>query len=190
MSAADGMLEGMSSRDASPTPWRTRTERPDDPDDTAALRELLVAAFPTSEEADLVEALRSDGGAWIEGLSWIAHAGEDPRPVAQALLTRAHVGGEPVLALAPCATLPARQGRGAGSAAIRAALGAARGLGENLVVVLGHAEFYPRFGFAPAPGRGAPAPYDGPDEAFPAPALPPARPTPRGEVAYPSAFGV
>ena len=189
----------MSSHDAAPTPdvpvaptgapaaWRTRPERPDD---APALRDLLVAAFPTPEEADLVEALRADGEAWIEGLSWIAHADGDPRPVAQALLTRAHVGGEPVLALAPCAALPAQQRRGAGSAAIRAALAAAREQGENLVVVLGHAEYYPRFGFTPASGFGVTAPFDVPDEAFLALALAPERPTPRGQIAYPPAFGV
>lgn len=182
----------MSPRDSAQAPdapaaWRTRAERPDD---AAALRDLLAAAFPTPEEADLVEALRADGEAWIEGLSWIAHADGDPRPVAQVLLTRAHVGGEPVLALAPCATLPAQQRRGAGSAAIRAALAAAREQGENLVVVLGHGEYYPRFGFTPASGFGVTAPFDVPDEAFLALALDPERPTPRGQIAYPPAFGV
>ena len=167
----------MSSHDSArapdvPAAWRTRAERPDD---AAALRDLLAAAFPTPEEADLVEALRADG---------------DPRPGAQALLTRAHAGGEPVLARAPCATLPAQQRRGAGSAAIRAALAAAREQGENLVVVLGHAEYYPRFGFTPASGFGVTAPFDVPDEAFLALALAPERPTPRGQIAYPPAFGV
>lgn len=179
-----------SSRATSPaasTPWRTRAERPED---VAALRDLLVDAFPTPAEADLVEALRADGSAWIEGLSWIAHADGDPRPVAQALLTRAHVGGDPVLALAPCATRTAQQRRGAGSAAIRAALEAAREQGENLVVVLGHAEYYPRFGFTPASAHGVTAPFDVPDAAFLALTLDPARPGPRGEIVYPPAFGV
>ena len=95
-----------------------------------------------------------------------------------------------MLALAPCATLPAQQRRGAGSAAIRAALAAAREQGENLVVVLGHGEYYPRFGFTPASGVGVTAPFDVPDEAFLAIALDPERPTPRGQIAYPPAFGV
>ena len=188
MSTADAQPPVSPSSDpsAGTTAWRTRAERPDD---AAALRDLLVAAFPTPEEADLVEALRADGEAWIEGLSWVSHTDGDPRPVAQALLTRAHVGGEPVLALAPCATLPAQQRRGAGSAAIRAALAAAREQGENLVVVLGHAEYYPRFGFTPASGVGVTAPFDVPDEAFLALALDPARPTPRGQIVYPRVTG-
>ncbi|MCT1908210.1 hypothetical protein [Brachybacterium paraconglomeratum] len=72
----------------------------------------------------------------------------------------------------------------------RAALEAAREQGENLVVVLGHAEYYPRFGCTPASGVGVTAPFDVPDEAFLALALAAERPTPRGQIAYPPAFGV
>ncbi|SER96095.1 hypothetical protein SAMN04487818_106259 [Actinokineospora terrae] len=86
--------------------------------------------------------------------------------------------------------LPDSQRRGAGSAAIRAGLDAARALGENLVVVLGHAEYYPRFGFTPASGSGVLAPFDVPDEAFLVLSLDPGRPTPTGLVRYPAAFGV
>lgn len=106
-------------------PWTTRTERPGDAADAAAVRAVVRAAFPTAEEADLVDALREDPAAWIDGLSRVA-LDEDGTVVAQALLTRCHVDGAPALALAPCATLPAQQGRGAGSAAIRAALDAPR----------------------------------------------------------------
>ena len=56
--------------------------------------------------------------------------------------------------------------------------------------MLGHAEYYPRFGFTPASGFGVTAPFDVPDEAFLALALDPVRPTPRGQIAYPPAFGV
>src|SRR5690606_7496117 len=73
--------------------------------------------------------------------------------------------------------------RGAGAAA-------GEGLAENLVVVLGHAEYYPRFGFRPASQFGVTAPFDVPDEAFMALALDSELPTPRGEIVYPSAFGV
>lgn len=62
--------------------------------------------------------------------------------------------------------------------------------GENLVVVLGHAEYYPRFGFTPAAGAGVLAPFDVPPEAFMSLALDPARPVPQGLVGYPAAFGI
>ncbi|GAA1491194.1 GNAT family N-acetyltransferase [Brachybacterium sacelli] len=168
------------------TRWRTRPERPDD---ASAIRAVTTAAFPTSEEADLIEALRADPTAWIPELSTVA-CDEDGRVVAHALLTRASVGGESALALAPCAVLPAFQRRGAGSAAIRAGLEAARAQGENLVVVLGHPAYYPRFGFTPATGVGITAPFDAPEEAFLALALDPARPAPSGAIVYPAAFGV
>ncbi|TRV75780.1 N-acetyltransferase [Streptomyces sp. 130] len=167
----------------------TWTTRPETPDDITAIRGINLAAFPTPHEAGIVEALRADPKAWIDGLSMIAtDAGNVP--VAYALLTRCHVDGEPALALAPCAVLPSHQRTGAGSAAIRAVLAAARARGENLVLVLGHAAYYPRFGFTPASGFGIRAPFDVPDEAMMAMLLDDARPAPTGTIRYPAAFGV
>lgn len=67
---------------------------------------------------------------------------------------------------------------------------AARSMGEHTVVVLGHADYYPRFGFTPASRFGIRAPFDAPDEAMMALALDDTRPVPRGTIAYPTAFGV
>ncbi len=74
----------------------------------------------------------------------------DGEPVGFALLTRCHIGDTPALCLAPCAVLPQYQRTGAGSAAIRAVLDAAKQRGEHFVTVLGHPEYYPRFGFTRA----------------------------------------
>lgn len=170
----------------------TWTVRPETPADAPAIRAVNAAAFPTADEADLVEALRADPSAWIEGLSWVATDGE--AVVAHALITRCHVGEEPALALAPCAVLPEHQGRGAGAAVIRAALEAARQRaelgGENLVLVLGHHDYHPRFGFAPASRIGVRAPFEVPDEAMMALVLDPSRQVPSGEIRYPAAFGI
>ena len=167
------------------TAWKTRAESAGD---AAAIRAVNLAAFPSAEEADLVDALRASD-AWIDGLSIVA---EDPdgTVVAHALLTRCHVGSAPALALAPCAVLPRVQRTGAGSAAIRAGLQAARARGESLVVVLGHADFYPRLGFIPASAFGIRASFEVPDEALMALALNPNAETPRGTIAYPAPFGV
>lgn len=165
------------------------TTRPETPGDIGAIHAVNAAAFPTPHEADLINALRADPQAWIDGLS-IVTENEAGEVVGYALLTRCHVDAHPVLALAPCATLPEYQSKGAGSAAIRTGLAAARAMGENLVVVLGHPEYYPRFGFTPASGFGVKAPFDAPDDAFLALALDAARPTPTGTIAYPAAFGV
>ena len=64
----------------------------------------------------------------------------------------------------PVAVLPAYQKQGAGSAAVIAALATARDRGEQSVVVLGHADYYPRFGFRQATEFGIHHPqYDGPN---------------------------
>lgn len=166
--------------------WRTRPERPGE---EAAVRRINLAAFDTPAEAGLVDALRKDAGAWLPGLSHVALAGEEP--VGHALLTRCHIDDSPALALAPCAVLPGQQGRGAGSAAVRSVLEAAREAGERTVVVLGHPAYYPRFGFSPCSGFGIapPAGQEWPDEAFLALSLDSGRP-PSGTVRYAAAFGL
>ncbi|NSC25030.1 N-acetyltransferase [Streptomyces albus subsp. chlorinus] len=170
--------------------WRTRPEAPGSAEDAAAIRRINLAAFPTSLEAGIVEALRADPEAWIDGLSLLAEA-PDGTLAGYALLTRCHVDGYPALTLGPCAVLPAFQRTGAGAAAIHAALDAARGRGENLVLVLGHPEYYPRFGFRPASRFGVRAPVEVPDEAMMALTLDEdAGPVPSGVIRYPAAFGI
>ncbi|WP_045863493.1 GNAT family N-acetyltransferase [Streptomyces sp. WMMB 714] len=166
--------------------WTTRAERPGD---AAAVRRVNLAAFGTPDEADLVDALREDPDAWLPHLSHLALAGEDA--VGTALLTRCRIGGSPALALAPCAVLPEHQGRGAGSAAVRSVLDAARAAGERAVVVLGHPAYYPRFGFTPCSGFGIVPPpgQEWPDDAFLALSLDGGE-LPRGTVHYAPAFGL
>ncbi|MFJ8310063.1 MULTISPECIES: GNAT family N-acetyltransferase [unclassified Streptomyces] len=166
------------------TPWTTR---PEAPADRAAVRAVNLAAFPTAHEADLVDALRADP-AWIPGLSMLATA-PDGTVAGHALLTRCRVDGAPALALAPVAVVPEHQRTGAGSAVVRAALDAARLLGEDLVLVLGHPDYYPRFGFTPASGFGIRAPFDVRDEAMMALRLKADGPVPTGVIRYPAPFG-
>lgn len=166
--------------------WTTRVERAGDAD---AIREVVTAAFPTPDEARIVDELRADRDAWIDGLSIVATDADDSI-VGYALYSRCRVDAEPALTLGPCAVVPSHQRTGAGSAAVVAGLTAARELGETLVLVLGHAEYYPRFGFVPASRFGIRAPFDVPDEAMMALPLDDARPVPSGTIAYPAAFGV
>ncbi|ARF55136.1 GNAT family N-acetyltransferase [Streptomyces gilvosporeus] len=166
--------------------WRPR---PETAADTAAVRQVHLAAFGTAEEADLVDALRRDPRAWLPGLSYVADA-PDGTPAAHALLTRCYVDEVPAVALAPCAVLPGYQKSGAGSAVIRALLAAARAAGERTALVLGHPPYYPRFGFVPAASRyGIRPPQPWPDDAFLALSLDDSIP-PRGTVRYPAAFGI
>jgi putative acetyltransferase len=64
------------------------------------------------------------------------------------------------------AVLPARQRHGIGSALVNEGLKQCRQLGFSAVVVLGHAEYYPRFGFTPASRFGLGCEYDVPDDVF------------------------
>ncbi|MGC9379844.1 GNAT family N-acetyltransferase [Streptomyces sp. MH13] len=166
--------------------WNTRAETGAD---VPAIRDIVRTAFPTPEEAALVDALRADPEAWIEGLSLVAVDGDD-RPVGHALLTRCHIGDSPALCLAPVAVRPELQHGGAGSAAVRAALAAAERLGERHVVVLGHPRYYPRFGFGRASVHGISLTIDVPDEALMALTLDAAHPLPAGTVRYAAPFGI
>ncbi|MFF0218634.1 GNAT family N-acetyltransferase [Streptomyces vinaceus] len=165
--------------------WITRAEtRADIP----AVRAINLAAFETPLEADLVDALRADS-SWIDGLSTVSTDG-DGRPVGHALLTRCHIGDAPALCLAPVAVLPEYQKTGAGSAAVRAALKAAKDMGERYVTVLGHPAYYPRFGFTRASAHGIGLSIEVPDEAMMALALDEAHPLPSGTVRYAAPFGI
>lgn len=166
--------------------WRTRPETAADRD---AVHGVVAAAFPTRAEADLVDALRTDPGAWLPGLSYVAEA-PDGSVAAHALLTRCLVGNVPALALAPVATAPHHQRAGAGRAVVRAVLDAARLRGESLVLVLGHPEYYPAFGFEPASRSGIRPGFEVPDEAMMALVLDDSVPVPTGVIRYPAAFGV
>ncbi|WP_171167838.1 GNAT family N-acetyltransferase [Streptomyces sp. I05A-00742] len=163
------------------------TTRPETDADVAAVRAIELAAFETPLEADLVDALRADP-AWIPGLSVVALT-PDGTPVGHALLTRCHIGEEPALCLAPVAVLPAYQRTGAGTAAVRAVLEAARARGEHAVTVLGHPEYYPKFGFGRASAHGIRAPFEVPDEAMMVLGLTD-RPLPAGTIRYAAPFGL
>jgi putative acetyltransferase len=163
--------------------WTTRTETTAD---IGTIRTVVEAAFERPDEAGLVDALRSDE-AWIDGLSWVAET--DGGIVGHALLTRCHIGDTPALCLAPVSVLPRFQRTGAGTAATRGALKAAKDLGERYVTVLGHPEYYPRFGFVQASTVGISAPLDVPDEALMALSLD-GTDLPSGVIRYAKPFGI
>lgn len=128
----------------------------------------------------------------MDGLSLVAVDTAD-RVIGHLLLSRvelARVDGTSwsVLSLAPMAVLPDAQGRGAGSALVRAALAEADRRREPIVVVLGHPGFYPRFGFVPASRHGITCPYPVPDEVFMVAPLAADDPTLSGRVRYPACF--
>jgi putative acetyltransferase len=114
---------------------------------------------------------------------------EDGRIAGHLFFSRARLAsGDEVLALAPMAVAPERQRRGIGSRLIEDGLRRAADTAFPLVVVLGHADYYPRFGFEPADAYGVRAPWDVPADAWMALPLPAYRPEARGLVSYAAAF--
>ncbi len=128
--------------------------------DREAVHAVVASAFGREGEAKLVDALRRDASC-IPQLSLVAE--DNSRIVAHILFTRIVIadGAEttPGLALAPLAVHLSHQNLGLGSALSRFGLSEARRLGHSIVVVLGHATYYPRFGFLPANPRGIAAPF-------------------------------
>jgi putative acetyltransferase len=162
--------------------------RPEREDDHAAIRAVNEAAFGGREEADLVEALRADGAVL---LSLVAEV--DGQVVGHVLFGRMSIetstGDVPAVALAPMAVVPGHQRQGIGSQLIPSGLDQLRSLGERIVIVVGHAGFYPRFGFSSETARLLDAPFH--RESFMALELAPgALDDVRGRVRYPVAFGV
>jgi putative acetyltransferase len=168
--------------------------RPERPEDREAVAAVHRDAFGRGDEAELVEALRGSP-AFLPELSLVAVEPAEAHVVGHVLFTRVEVRGEggvhPALALAPVAVLGPWQRRGVGSTLIRDGLDRARALGHALAIVVGHPEYYPRFGFVPAIPHGIRAPFPVRHEAFMALELTPgALANVAGEVVYPPPFGV
>lgn len=156
--------------------------------DHDAVRRVETAAFGRPDEADLVDALRADGDAAISLVAErngavVGHILFSPLPV---------VGDQGALnaaALAPVAVDPACQNQGIGGVLIRAGLAACAEAGFEAVVVLGHPDYYPRFGFSAKAALGLSGPFSGPSfmaldlRARDGAAL-------AGAIRYPRAFGL
>jgi putative acetyltransferase len=140
--------------------------------DEAQIRTVNLQAFGRETEANLVDEFRIN---CPEGVSLVAV--EDDRIVGHILFTPAMIeSGERMvhgMCLAPLAVLPEFQRQGIGTKLIQAGFEAMKAAHQSFVILYGHPEYYPRFGFVPASRYGIKSPYDGvppydsvPDEAF------------------------
>ena len=162
--------------------------REEEENDQAAIRSVNVSAFETPSEANLVDALRAQATPVV---SLVAE--ENDIVVGHIMFSPVTLSGHPELkaiGLAPMAVIPEHQRTGIGSALVRAGLEQCKQLGFVAVVVLGHPEFYPRFGFSPSSRFGIDSEYDVPEEVFMAMELHPnALDEKTGKVKYHAAFG-
>ena len=124
--------------------------RPETPADVEAIRRVNAAAFGRPDEGRVVDALREHAALCVSLVA--VEGGRVSGHIAFSLATLGEAAaGAPSRLSGPMAVMPDRQRLGIGSALhVRAGLDACRRLGHNVVVVLGHPAFYPRFGFVTA----------------------------------------
>ena len=139
--------------------------RRETPEDIEAVRYVNEQAFGQKGEADLIEALRQRGAVTlslvaVKGNSIIGHILFSPVTI------ESESSSFHAVALAPMAVLPEEQRKGAGSQLVRVGLEECRVSGHEIVVVLGHSDYYPRFGFVPARPRGIECEFEAPEEAW------------------------
>lgn len=135
--------------------------REESPDDIPAIREVNRLAFGQSLEGQVVDALRANDAVL---LSLVAVA--DGKIVGHILYSPIVVGTFRGAALGPMAVLPEYQRQGIGSQLVTTGNRRIGEAGHPFVVVLGHPQFYPRFGFTPASARGVTCQWDVPDNVF------------------------
>ena len=142
----------------------TVTIRPEEPRDAGDVHVLNARAFDGPDEARIVDALRGSP----DTLSLVAVIGA--RLVGHIMFSPVRIEDAPpdvaVAGLAPMAVLPELQRQGVGSRLVRAGLDACRARGVGAVVVVGHATYYPRFGFVLASTKGLAYEHPVPDEVF------------------------
>jgi putative acetyltransferase len=162
--------------------------RPETPADFGEIAAVVEAAFGKTNEVAIIQAIRDSDG-YVPELSLVAE--DEERVVGHTMLSRVGLEGSNrrLLQLAPMAVVPDRQNEGVGFALGEMALEKADRQGEPLVLVLGHPQYYPRFGFRPASQLGLYPPHPKiPDEAFMAAPLSAYDPAIRGRVLWPPAL--
>ena len=136
--------------------------REEHPDDVAAIRDVNRRAFGQDQEGNIVEALRSNGAALLSLVATL-----NARVVGHIMYSPVYIGDVVTgAALGPMAVVPEHQSQGIGSRLVEAGNRRISEAGCPFIVVLGHAAYYPRFGFKPASTHGIRCEWDVPDDVF------------------------
>ena len=126
---------------------------------------LNSTVFPTNAEADLVNSLRDSG---VPIISIVAE--KDEKIIGHIFFSEVELVGNSsglkLIGLAPMAVANHLQRKGIGSKLVTSGIEECKKQNYDVVVVLGHPEYYPKFGFLPSIEYGIKCEYDVPDEAF------------------------
>ena len=140
---------------------RTLGIREECSEDIAAIRDVNDRAFGQEQEGHLVDALRSHRAVLLSLVATL-----NGRVVGHILYSPAIIGAVAGAGLGPMAVLPEHQRQGIGSKLVETGNRNLRDSGCPFVVVLGHTNYYPRFGFRPASAHGIRCEWDVPDDVF------------------------
>lgn len=140
--------------------------RPERVGEEDSIRAINDAAFDGTVEGGIVDGIRGTD-RWIDGGSLVAER-SDGELVGHLLLSEGDLDAPdgsvtPIWMVGPVAVLPAWQRRGVGGALMRAAITFATEREQPVLCLLGHADYYPRFGFVPARSIGIAPPGPWPD---------------------------
>jgi len=143
-----------------------RAERPQDIGEIRkVIEEAFIQAFGQAPEADLVDRLRENCPCL---LSLVAVNGDIV--VGYILFSPVKIEGNKIvegMGLAPMSVLLKFQRQGIGTKLVQSGIEMLKSNGCPFVIVLGHPDYYPRFGFEPASHEGIRCQWEGvPDEAF------------------------
>lgn len=136
---------------------------------------VVKTAFASAEQSDqnehhLVSRIRKSE-VFIPELSLVAVSKDKHEILGHILLSKVFISASDYqkvesLALAPVSVLPDYQNKGIGKCLIQKALEKAKELGFQSVIVLGHPEYYPKFGFRKSSLWQIKAPFEVPEEAL------------------------
>lgn len=129
--------------------------------DVSAIRDLNKHAFGQDQEGNIVDALRSNGAVLLPLVATLN--GHVVGHIMYSPLSVSEVDGA---ALGPMAVLPEHQRQGIGSKLVEAGNRRLKESGCPFIIVVGHANFYPRFGFKPASTCGITCAWEMPDDVF------------------------
>ena len=136
--------------------------REERPGDVAAIRDVNNRAFGQDQEGNIVDALRANGAALLSLVATL-----NGRVVGHIMYSPLTVGSEVTGAgLGPMAVLPEYQREGIGSKLVETGNRRLKEAGCPFIIVVGHAHYYPRFGFRPASAHGITCEWEVPDDVF------------------------